>query len=68
MTAAEVMQGSLCCGAHVQVTHLCFGAQTKAEITGEDSSNKRLYGFRHEELFLQERLSRLALFRDSKNR
>lgn len=66
--AAKVMQGSSCCGTHVQVTHLCFGAQTKVEMAGEDSSNKRLNGFRHEELFMQERLSRLALLRDSKNR
>lgn len=67
MTAAKVMQGSSCGGTHVWVTHLCFGAQTKAEMAGEDSSKKRLYGFRHEELFMQERLSRLALFRDSEN-
>lgn len=68
LMAEKVMQGSSCCGTHVQVTHLCFGAQTKVEMAGEDSSNKRLNGFRHEELFMQERLSRLALLRDSKNR
>lgn len=51
---------------HIWVTHLCFDAQTKAEMAGDDGSKKRLYGFRHEELFMQGRLSRL--FTDSKNR